>query len=152
MSPDERKRLTARGIRIVEGTVTRLVIDRDRLAGVELDRGSVVAPAAIFVRPRFVASNGLLTGLGCQVDGNGWVVVNQRGRTSVPGVWAAGNAVDPRAQVITAAGAGSAAAIALHADLVEQDVQRAIADARPFSAALERQVTEAVLADRRHGL
>ncbi|MFG3423704.1 NAD(P)/FAD-dependent oxidoreductase [Micromonospora sp. NPDC049460] len=152
LSPDERKRLTARGIRIVEGTVARLVIDRDRLAGVELDRGSVVAPAAIFVRPRFVPSNGLLTGLGCQVDGNGWVVVDERGRTSVPGVWAAGNAVDPRAQVITAAGAGSAAAIALHADLVEQDVQRAIADARPFSAALERQVTEAVLADRRHGL
>nr|WP_243715479.1 FAD-dependent oxidoreductase [Micromonospora sp. KC207] len=97
-------------------------------------------------------SNGLLTGLDCQVDGNGWVVVDQTGRTSVPGVWAAGNAVDPRAQVITAAGAGSAAAIALHADLVEEDVQRAVADARPFSAALERQVTEAVLAGRRHGL
>jgi thioredoxin reductase len=152
LTPDERERLTARSIRIVEGTVARLVIDRDRLAGVELDRGSVVAPAAIFVRPRFVPSNGLLTSLGCQVDGNGWVIIDQTGRTSVPGIWAAGNAVDPRAQVVTAAGAGSAAAIALHADLVEQDVQRAVADARPFSAALEQQVTEAVLADRRHGL
>jgi thioredoxin reductase len=41
-------------------------------------------------------------------------------------VWAAGNVVDPRAQVITAAGAGSAAAIALNTDLVEQDVQVAV--------------------------
>ncbi|PZF97257.1 NAD(P)/FAD-dependent oxidoreductase [Micromonospora deserti] len=152
LTPNERERLTARGIRIVEGVVSRLVIDGDRLAGVELDRGSVVAPAAIFVRPRFVPSNGLLTGLGCQVDDNGWVVIDQMGRTSVPGIWAAGNAADPRAQVITAAGAGSAAAIAMHADLVDEDVQRAVADARPFSEALERQVTEVVLTGRRHGL
>jgi hypothetical protein len=40
-------------------------------------------------------------------------------------VWAAGNVVDPRAQVITAAGAGSAAAIAINADLVQDDVARA---------------------------
>jgi hypothetical protein len=32
----------------------------------------------------------------------------------------------PRAQVITAAGAGSAAAIALNADLVEDDVRDAV--------------------------
>jgi thioredoxin reductase len=43
----------------------------------------------------------------------------------VPGVWAAGNVVDPRAQVIMAAGAGSAAAIAINADLVREDVERA---------------------------
>ncbi len=44
-----------------------------------------------------------------------------------PGVWA-GNVVDPRAQVITAAGAGSAAAIALNADLVDEDVRNAVRD------------------------
>ena len=44
------------------------------------------------------------------------------GRTSVPGVWAAGNAVNPRAQVVTAAGEGSAAAIAINNGLVEEDV------------------------------
>jgi hypothetical protein len=43
-------------------------------------------------------------------------------------VWAAGNVVDPRAQVITAAGAASAAAIALNADLVEDDVRNAVRD------------------------
>ena len=45
-----------------------------------------------------------------------------------PGVWAAGNVVDPRAQVITSAGAGSAAAIAINADLVQDDVERALHD------------------------
>jgi thioredoxin reductase len=42
-------------------------------------------------------------------------------------VWAAGNAADARAQVITAAGAGSAAAIAINADLVQDDLEHALA-------------------------
>jgi thioredoxin reductase len=44
----------------------------------------------------------------------------------VPGVWVAGNAANPRAQVITAAGEGSAAAIAINTDLVDEDVRHAI--------------------------
>jgi thioredoxin reductase len=68
------------------------------------------------------------------VDAHGWVVHDPVGRTSVAGVWVAGNAADPRAQVISAAGEGSAAAIALNADLVE-DVQRALADPRAAHAA-----------------
>jgi hypothetical protein len=38
----------------------------------------------------------------------------------------AGNLANPRAQVITAAGEGSAAAIAMNADLVEEDVRAAV--------------------------
>ncbi len=71
-------------------------------------------------------------------------------------MWAAGNVVDPRAQVIAAAGAGNTAAIAINADLVQEDVERAVdahhtADA-VFSAAMEARVTSTVLADRQHGL
>jgi thioredoxin reductase len=73
-------------------------------------------------------ADGLLTGLGCGVDDAGFVTVDAAGRTTAVGVWAAGNAVDPRAQVITSAGAGSAAAIGLNADLVQEDVERAVRD------------------------
>ncbi|MER8225338.1 NAD(P)/FAD-dependent oxidoreductase [Streptomyces sp. NPDC094143] len=163
LTPDEREQLTARGVRVVEGTVARLATDGDgtrphidRLHGVELADGTVVPCAAVFVLPRFLPNSGLLTDLGCATDEDGWVIADRAGRTSVPGVLAAGNAVDPRAQVVTAAGAGSAAAIALNADLVEEDVRRAIADRRAcsdaFSPAMERRVAEAVLDDRRHGL
>ncbi len=94
----------------------------------QLDDGCVVPRDALFVPPRFVPNNDLLIGLGCHTGDDGWVAVDPTGRTSVPGVWAAGNVVDPRAQVITAAGAGSAAAIALNADLVDDDVRRAVLD------------------------
>jgi thioredoxin reductase len=106
------------------------VVGNDQLQGVELRDGTVVARTAVFVRPRFVPNADLLTGLGCAVDEYGWVVHDPEGRTSVAGVWVAGNAADPRAQVISAAGQGSAAAIALNADLVDEDVKRALADHR----------------------
>ncbi len=130
LNADQREQLTARGVQIVEGTVARLVVDDDQLRGIELSNGAVIPRTALFVRPRFVPNSDLLTGLGCDMDENGWVVHDPVGRTSVAGVWAAGNAVDPRAQVITAAGAGSATAIALNADLVDEDVARAVADQR----------------------
>jgi thioredoxin reductase len=128
---DERAQLAARAVGVVEGTIERLVIDDDQLHGVRLDDGRVVSRDALFVPPRFVPNNDLLVGLGCDVDSAGWVTADRTGRTSVPGVWAAGNVVDPRAQVTTAAGAGSAAAIALHADLVDDDVRDAGRDVLP---------------------
>jgi thioredoxin reductase len=129
LTATERTQLLARGVGIVEGTVEQLVIDdADQLHGVQLGDGSVIPREALFVPPRFVPNNTLLVDLDVAVDADGWAVVDSTGRTSVPGVWAAGNVVDPRAQVITAAGAGSAAAIALNADLVDDDVRDAVSD------------------------
>lgn len=125
----ERRQLLARAIGVVEGTIEQLAIDdADHLRGVQMNDGCVIPRDALFVPPRFVPNNALLVGLGCDVDANGWVPVDNTGRTSVPGVWAAGNIVDPRAQVIIAAGAGSAAAIDLNADLVDDDVRNAVLD------------------------
>ncbi|MFN8196353.1 MAG: NAD(P)/FAD-dependent oxidoreductase [Nocardioidaceae bacterium] len=127
LEPDQRDRLTARGIGIVDGPVSRLVVEDDLLTGVELASGEVVRRTAVFVRPRLVPHDGLLTGLGCATGAQGWVTTDVTGLTTVPGVWAAGNAVNPRAQVITAAGEGSAAAIAINNDLVEDDTALALA-------------------------
>jgi thioredoxin reductase len=127
LTATDRTQLLARGIGVVEGAIEQLVInDADHLRGVQMRDGCVIPRDALFVPPRFVPNNILLVDLGCDADG--WVTVDNTGRTSVPGVWAAGNIIDPRAQVITAAGAGSAAAIALNADLVDDDVRNAVRD------------------------
>jgi thioredoxin reductase len=127
LAASEQAELEARGVQIVLGEVTRLTVDDDRLTGVELTDGRVIARAAVFIRPVNVPhADGLLAGLGCDLDAAGFAVVDRTGRTSNVAVWAAGNVVDPRAQVITAAGAGSAAAIAINADLVDEDVRNAL--------------------------
>jgi thioredoxin reductase len=133
LSSDDRSGLAARGIRVVEGSVARLDIVDDHLVGVRMDDGVVVPLDAVFVPPTFVPNSDLLVGLGCERNADGWVVVDGTGATSTPGVWAAGNVVDPRAQVITAAGAGSAAAIAINADLVDEDVRLAVRTAAGVS-------------------
>lgn len=130
LTADQRERLVARAVGIVEDAVSRLVVVDDRLVGVELADGRVVRRSAVFVRPRLVANNVLLAGLGCAINEDGWVVADATGATTAPGVWVAGNVSDPRAQVITAAGEGSATAIAINADLVEDDVRRAVRDFR----------------------
>ncbi len=130
LTADQRQQLVARAIGIVDAPVTRLVVEDDRLTGVEVESGQIVPRAAVFVRPRFVPHDTLLTALGCDTQPNGWVATDGTGRTSVPGVWAAGNAVNPRAQVITAAGEGSAAAIAINNDLVEEDTFVAVTNFR----------------------
>jgi thioredoxin reductase len=114
----EREQLEARGIGVVDGEVQGLVVVDDRLQGVALGDGRTVERAALFIRPALRPRLDGLERLGLALDDLGFVHVDDTGRTSVPGVWAAGNVANPRAQVITAAGEGSAAAIALNADLV----------------------------------
>lgn len=125
LSEAEREQLTARAVGVVDGHVAQVVVKDDTLHGVALDDGRFVPRDVVFVPPRFVPDNDLLLGLGCEVE-NGWVVTGPTGETTVAGVWAAGNVSNPRAQVITAAGEGSAAAIAINADLVEEDVHLAV--------------------------
>ena len=130
LSVEQREQLVARAIGVVDTPVADLVVEDDRLVGVRLSTGQVVARSAVFVRPRFAAHDALLTDLGCATRDDGGVAVDATGATSVVGVWAAGNAVNARAQVVTAAGEGSAAAIAVNNDLVEEDLPIAVANFR----------------------
>jgi thioredoxin reductase len=126
LTPAERTQLVAREIGIVEGDLARVVVQDDRVTAIEMADGRIIPRQAVFVPPRFVPNHTLLTGVGCALDEQGWVVTGANGTTSVPGLWVAGNVANPRAQVITAAGEGSAAAIAINADLVADDVRTAV--------------------------
>ncbi|TJZ76077.1 NAD(P)/FAD-dependent oxidoreductase [Rhodococcus oryzae] len=130
LDAEERTRLTARGIRIVDGDVSGMVVQDGRMCGVELADGRIVPRSTVFVGPRFVPHDDLLTALGCDAGEDGWVATDPTGLTSVPGVWAAGNVIDSPAQLITAAGAGSKSAIALNHYLLAQDMEQAVANIR----------------------
>jgi SAM-dependent methyltransferase len=92
--------------------------------------GEVVPRQAVAVGPRFAARADVLTSLGLQVSEHPLgthVAADPSGLTEIPGVWVAGNVTDPTAQVIGAAAAGSRAAAAINADLVQEEVQQAVA-------------------------
>ncbi|KRV48525.1 thioredoxin reductase [Wenjunlia vitaminophila] len=132
---EDRERLAAHGVRVIDGAVRRLVVTGDRLHGVELAEGRVVPRTAVFLGPRMVPNDDLLTALGCARDEDGWVTTDATGRTTAFGVWVAGNVATPRAQVVTAAGMGSSAGIAINDDLLLEDVERAVDAHRATAAA-----------------
>lgn len=124
----ERHRLEAFGVRVVDGAVSHLVGEPGSLEGAALVGGDTVTCTAAFIAPRQRPNDGLLRSLGCAIDTTtGLVAVDAAGQTSVPGIWAAGNVVTPTAQVITAAGAASASAIAINGWLLQRDLDAASA-------------------------
>ncbi len=125
----DRRRITARGVRIVDGDVAGLVVDGDALRAVRLADGTEIEREAVFVAPRFVPQDELLLQLGAERGENGFVPVDPMGG-ALPGVWAAGNVVNPMVQVIVAAGAGSTAAAAISAYLLERDIETELDAAR----------------------
>ncbi len=139
---EEREQLAARGITVVTGVVEGLEVTDGRLTGVRIEGGEVVPREALVVAPRFTARSGVLTSLGLETvpqEMNGHVVgsyvaADPTGATAVPGVWVAGNVTDLRAQVISSAAAGLNAAAMLNADLILEDVRRAV-DARSLAGA-----------------
>lgn len=135
--PDEqREQLLARGVAIIHGEVAALEIAGDRLAGVRMRSGELIARQAVVVAPRFSARAGLLGALGLEptpleVGGHtlgSYIAADASGATAVRGVWAAGNVADPMAQVITAAAAGLRAGAAINADLVAEEAAQAVAE------------------------
>ncbi|QFG24081.1 NAD(P)/FAD-dependent oxidoreductase [Actinomadura sp. WMMB 499] len=123
----ERRRLEAYGVRLVDGRVARIGTGAgpDPVV-IDLDDGGSVACEAIFVAPRPVPHDSVLSMLGAARDpASGFVAVDPQGATDVPGLWAAGNVVSPRAQIVSAAGAGSAAAIGMTSWLLERELTAA---------------------------
>jgi thioredoxin reductase len=126
--------LAARGIRVIDGEVSALVVEGEAIAGVRMADGSVVARHALAVAARMTARAGFLADLGLKAvehpSGMGThVPADPAGRTEVPGVWAAGNVTDLGAQVGAAAAAGALAGAMINADLVEEETRLAV-DAR----------------------
>ncbi|WP_116050016.1 NAD(P)/FAD-dependent oxidoreductase [Amycolatopsis palatopharyngis] len=125
LTGDDLANLRSRGVEVVPGKVERLLTEGHRLRGVRMTDGTEVPRSAVFVGPRFAPKDALLGSLGCARDENGQVRVDRFGRTSVPWVWAAGNAVDLSAQLISAAGDGSRAAMSINAELVHEGIYTA---------------------------
>jgi len=126
-------------------------------------RQAVAVATTLEARQDLLADLNLSTAaleLGGVVAGH-YLPADPTGLTTTPGVWAAGNVAAPMAQVITSAAAGSGVGAAIHLDLIGEDTDLAVTALRArraprvhdvFSAAMEAEVCERVLGDRRHGL
>ena len=122
--------LAARGIRLDDRTVVRLVTDGGAVTGLELADGTVAAADVVFAEPTFVALDGVLRELGAEQSETffgPWTAVDAQGKTSVDRVWAVGSSANPAALVPIAAASGVVAAVAVTGELVTEDIRAAVA-------------------------
>ena len=110
--------LRQRGIDVLEQSVHHVADNEEGGCTVTLDNGDSKGAGAVFVGPIFKPNDLLLRGAGCAVDGDDWIQVDQHGRTSVPGIWAAGNVISSPDQIVNAAAAGATAAININDTLL----------------------------------
>ncbi|KQW07533.1 pyridine nucleotide-disulfide oxidoreductase [Leifsonia sp. Root4] len=119
VSEPEQRALEARGIAVERRPITDVVGEQGRMTGVLLADGETIPREAGFVRPAWTPAIDYLDGLGIALDADGLIAVDTCGRTSVPGVYAAGDSTAPGPeQLIIAAGHGAAVAAALNRDLL----------------------------------
>jgi thioredoxin reductase len=105
--------------------VATVISERGRLSGVRLEGGKEIPVNVIWTRPTPSIRNELAISLGCELEEKGgfagFIQANQQGVTSVPGVFAVGDLVNPAPSVAFAVSSASfAAAMANHA-LIELD-------------------------------
>lgn len=115
----EQDDLRQRGIEVLEQSAHHVTGNEEGGCTVTLDNGDSKGAGAVFVGPTFNPNDQLLRGAGCAVTADDWIQVDQYGRTSVPGIWAAGNVVTSSAQIVNAAAAGATAAININDTLLD---------------------------------
>ncbi|HEX4959433.1 MAG TPA: NAD(P)/FAD-dependent oxidoreductase [Thermoanaerobaculia bacterium] len=122
LSVEERQKLDRFGIGLWEEIIVRLEGETNgALERIVFANGSALRRRALFVRLPQRQHSPLAERLGCDLTDRHQVVINAAGRTSVPGVYAAGDLSRPLQQVVLAAADGTVAAITLTHELLKEE-------------------------------
>ena len=104
----ERPALARAGVRVREEPILRLIGSAGRLERIEFTTGPEERREALFVSTRRGQPSDLAAALGCNLSDGGTIETDIDGRTSVPGVYAAGDAATEHSRsVANAIGTGS---------------------------------------------
>ncbi len=116
---DQESLLAGIGVRVERRAIDDIVGEKADMIGVRLADGEVVPRVGGFVRPRWHAPVEFMGDAAVTRDDWGLVVTDERGETSLRGVYAVGDIVPPGPQqLIIAAGNGARVAAKLNLDMI----------------------------------
>lgn len=125
LSDKDRNQAAALGIKIVDDTITRISGRCGTAPKMLSGKSKTYKADVIFYRLGYMAQTGLAKQLGCRLK-RGYIEVDNKQRTSIPGVYAAGDVDTDRHLVILAAAAGSRAAVDIYENLLREAVRSKI--------------------------
>jgi thioredoxin reductase (NADPH) len=93
-------------------------VEAVRIKNSETGEESTLPVAGVFIAIGFTPAVELALSLGAELTPDGYIKKDERHRTTVPGVYSAGDVEGGFKQIVTAAGQGSEAALAIFEDLM----------------------------------
>jgi thioredoxin reductase len=130
---DCRRTLESNGIELVEESAAMLLGERGGLNGLRLDSGRELKASLVFFSVAHQPRIELAFSLGCEIDDDGYVRVNDCGQTTVQGVYAAGDLTPGLQLVSVAAASGVVAGIAAAQSLFGESGARSSPEPAPAS-------------------
>ncbi len=122
LTEEQQATLHQKGIEVVEDRIIALVGEHGQLERIVFATQEARARRGGFVAPQLLQASPFGEALGCEMNALEGIVTDPFGRTTVSGVYAAGDAsVVVPAQLIIAAAEGSRAAAGVNTDLTERD-------------------------------
>ncbi|RIX51206.1 NAD(P)/FAD-dependent oxidoreductase [Paenibacillus nanensis] len=117
LTEEEREELKRHGVPVFESPIQFIDSADGMVRQVVLEDGTVIPCEGIFFKPELVTGSDLPKAIGCEVSDSGMVVVDEFGKTNVPGVYSAGDSASRRYQAISAAALGAFTAAAMNNEL-----------------------------------
>ncbi|MBW8872313.1 MAG: NAD(P)/FAD-dependent oxidoreductase [Leifsonia sp.] len=116
---DEERALARLGVTVERRRIDDVVGEKGVMTGIRMEDGTTIARAGGFLRPVWSPALAFAEDLDLDSDSEGYLLTDAHGRTSLPGVYAAGETTAPGPQqLIVAAGSGAVVAAALNRDLI----------------------------------
>lgn len=121
LTPDQLHKLQQLNIGVKEEFIAEIVHQQGYVRKVLFTDGSVQELKAIFARPSFEQHCPIPVELGCALTETGHLQVELFQKTTVPGIFAAGDAVTPMRSVVAAVAAGNMAGVVVNKELIEEE-------------------------------
>ncbi|MBU5345915.1 NAD(P)/FAD-dependent oxidoreductase [Paenibacillus lautus] len=120
LTDEQRQELKEHDIPVFCSPIHRIESNEGMVRQVELEDGKIIPCTGIFFAPKLVSGSVLPAAIGCDINEAGSVVIDVFGKTSVPGVYSAGDASTEMYQAIAAASMGAMAAAAINGELLNE--------------------------------
>ncbi|MGE7057370.1 NAD(P)/FAD-dependent oxidoreductase, partial [Paenibacillus glucanolyticus] len=117
---EQREELKQHNIPVFNAPIESIESSGGMVEQVVLEDGTRIPCTGIFFAPKLVSGSDLPASIGCEFNEAGSIVVDAYGKTSVPGVYSAGDAATEMYQAIAAASSGSIAAAGLNGELLAE--------------------------------
>lgn len=117
LTDEQREELKKHNVTLFDAPVLSIESEDGMVKQVVLNDGTAIPCTGVFFQPKLFTGSELPKAIGCEITESGTVIVDASGKTSIAGVYSAGDAASELYQAITAASLGALSAVGINTEL-----------------------------------